>query len=179
MPHPHRLAAPHLALTQLLTACTGDDGDPSGAPTTAPPSPTATETSEPPVDLSVAPPGETARQFIRRWVALSNQMQESGDTDAYFEVVAQTCESCRKFAGRIEQMYANGGYLRGGAEQVVSMRAESPTQWLVVREAEPAEYANSAQGKSKTFIGGQYKSRVYLAKSDGRWVIGATEGVPL
>lgn len=175
-----RVAASLALLAALtLTSCDGGD-DPADPMSTWTPSgtiETPTNTA-PTVDpLTQAPKGETARQFIRRWVALGNQMQETGKTEAFLKVAGPDCKSCRDFADSVAKIYKDGGHIAGGAETIVRLERESATQWVVTTEAEPTDYFESSDGPAKNFPGGKSKSRMYLASVDGRWIVGATEGV--
>ncbi|WP_182375931.1 DUF6318 family protein [Nocardioides sp. WS12] len=164
-----------------LTGCNGGD-DPADPMSTWTPSGTIDTPSSaaPTVDpLTEAPKGETAKQFIRRWVALSNRMQETGQTEAFLAVAGPDCDSCHEYADQVAKIYENDGYLTGGTEQILSLRAESATQWVVVMNAEPTEYAEAKGAEPKSLAGGKYKSRLYLAHVDGKWIVGATEGLPL
>ncbi len=159
-----------------LAGCTSDDPpttDPPPRPTTSAPVPSPT-----PTDLSVAPPGETARAFIRRWVALGDQMQATGDTAAFLAVAGPDCDSCRKFASRVARIYDAGGRIDGGSERIVSLKRESRTQFVLTVSAAPTEYVESADGPRKELPGGTYRSRLYLADPGGRWLVGATVGLP-
>lgn len=160
-----------------LSACNGgddpDDPKSSGTPS-EPTSAPSTPTTDP---LTEAPKGETARQFIRRWVELGNEMQATGNTEAFLAVTGPDCDSCKKFANQMSQIYRNGGAVRGGRERLSDMKRETGAVWVVRRVAEPSEYTESTDGELKKFPGGDYRSRIILARVDGKWIVAATEGV--
>lgn len=172
-----RAAATALVAVLALSACNGGD-DPDDPKSSSTPSGSPSVPSTPTTDpLTEAPPGETARQFIRRWVALGNQMQATGETEAFLAVAGPDCDSCEKFANQMSQIYKNGGAVRGGGERISEMKRESTTVWVITRVATPSEYTESADGELKRFPGGDYRSRIILAKVDGEWIVAATEGV--
>ena len=166
----------------LLSACNGGDDDPPDAASTWTPSGTIEETQSPTPStnpLTEAPANETAKQFLKRWVELSNQMQMTGETDAYLAVVGPDCDSCRKFAVQVSDIYDKGGTIDGGQERIVEMKSESRTQWVVTSDTTPTTYVEKAGGSPTSLPGGRTKSRVWLAHVDGHWIVGETEGVPL
>lgn len=165
----------------LLAACAGGgDGDATAPMSPGAPSPSSSASSSrttiaPRPDLTVAPPGETAEQFIRRWIELGNWMQTTGETGPVLALSGPDCDTCRAFARKIEALYAAGGESRGGEETVLSLTKESPTQWVVRSRVAPAVYRESRGGPEKSLSGGVFRSRLYLVKFDGRWTVGATE----
>ncbi|TNM45158.1 hypothetical protein FHP29_04960 [Nocardioides albidus] len=174
------LALTAIVATLALGGCGDDDTEPGDPTSTWTPTGTMEAPTSPTADpLTEAPADETARQFIRRWVALGNQMQATGETAGFLATAGPDCTSCHKFAKKVERIYRNGGYIRGGTDQIIAMQAESDTQWVVTLVAKPTEYAETPGGEVKSFDGGTHRSRVYLAHIDGRWIVGATEGVPL
>lgn len=169
-----------LACALAFAGCSDDETDPGDAMSTWTPSGTVeTPSATPTESLTEVPKDETAKQFIRRWVALSNRLQETGDDTAFLAVAGPDCEPCHAFAKRLVKIYENNGYVLGGTEHVVSLRPESRTQWVVTLSAEPTEYVESKGADPKTLPGGQYKSRMYLARVNGHWIVGYTEGLPL
>lgn len=168
----------------LLAACGGGgDGDATAPMSPGAPSPSSSASSSrttvaPRPDLTVAPPGETAEQFIRRWIELGNRMQTTGETEAYLDVAGPDCDTCREFARRIGDVYSAGGQSRGGEETILALKDEAPTQWVLRIRAAPAVYRERPGGPEKRLSGGEYRSRVYLAEVSGRWIVGATEELP-
>ena len=51
---------------------------------------------------------ETPEEFVERWVQLSNEMQQTGETEAYLEV-SRECVTCRQVAKTVQRIYARGG----------------------------------------------------------------------
>lgn len=170
-----------LALSASLAACGGEDDDASapispGAPSVSgSASPSGATAGD---ELTVAPPGETAEQFIRRWFALVNHVQATGDTAGFLEVSGPDCDSCQSFAAKLKKLYAAGGTNRGGQEQVLELTSETETQWVAKLRAEPAEYEASKGASTQRFEGGIHRSRLFLVKYEGRWLVGATEALP-
>ncbi|WP_141013780.1 DUF6318 family protein [Nocardioides sambongensis] len=175
--HRLRALAATLTLTCALTAC----GDTEDEPTVAP-APTSDATSAPTSaatgdDPLVAPEDETAREFLRRWVALINRMQSTGDTESYLAISGPDCVSCHQFARSVKEIYAAGGSISGGTETVRSIAREKPYQWLVTVEAEPTRYTEKSDGPTKTLDGGVLKSRVFVVEVDGNWIVAESETV--
>lgn len=169
-----------LALSASLAACGGEDDDASapispGAPSVSgSASPSGATAGD---ELTVAPPGETAEQFIRRWFALVNHAQRTGDVEGMLKVSGPDCDSCRGFAREMKSIYAAGGEVRGGDDEVISLKAESKTQWVVQLRAAPSEFERRRGATTESFPGGPHRSRMYLVDLDGRWIVGATESL--
>lgn len=175
---PIRAAATALVASLALSACNGADDPADPTSIWTPPSTIdAPSTSPPTASLTEAPEDETARQFIRRWVELGNQMQATGETAAFLAVAGPDCDSCQKFADQIAQIYKGGGSVHGGAERITEMRRESTSQWVITREATASNYTETSNGPTKTFPGGRYHSRVIVTEVEGKWIVAATEGV--
>ncbi|MEZ5194352.1 MAG: hypothetical protein R2734_19035 [Nocardioides sp.] len=47
-------------------------------------------------------------EFIRRWIAEYNTMQNSGETAA-FRAMSEKCDPCLGIADQVDEIYANGG----------------------------------------------------------------------
>ena len=86
-----------LAVVVLLgvSGCEDEPEDDGASPTTSPePSvETSLTTSEPTPD----PENETAREFIERWIDLSNAATATGDTGDLDAVTTPECRSCTDF----------------------------------------------------------------------------------
>ncbi|WP_370290783.1 DUF6318 family protein [Nocardioides sp.] len=165
----------------LLAAC-GGGGDPGATAPMSPgaPSPSSSgsrTTAAPSPDLTVAPPGETAEEFIRRWYALLDDAQTSGRTDAFLAASGPECESCKDFAKNVRSIYAAGGSVEGGRTTILSLRSESKTQWVVAVRAEESRVRRTSAAPVELLEGGPLTSRMYLVDVGGKWLVGATEGL--
>ena len=106
-------------------------------------------------------------------------MVATGETQPFLAVSGPDCTSCNEVAQRVTDIYERDGFIEGGDESVVDLEQETATQWVITRRAAPSRYTERADGAVQTYNGGRYKSRIYLGKVRGRWIVGATEGVPL
>ena len=70
-----------------------------------PPSPTPTSTS-----TSPTPDAETPEEFVRRWVEVSNEMQNTGKTGEY-RSLSRGCRPCTAVADQVEGYFGAGGYV--------------------------------------------------------------------
>lgn len=176
MPLRARTAAIAACLLLALTACS-DDAPVADPPAT--PTPTATSASASPSadDLTSAPPGETAEQFIRRWVELGNQLQHTGNAAAYLSVSGPDCDTCRELATTLSKIYRAGGESRGGTERITSLKPESQNRWILEVIAGPTEYERRAGAATEKLPGGSFRTRVQLAKDNGRWIVAFAEAL--
>lgn len=106
-----------LLAAAALAGCRGGD-DPGPSPTD--PVSSATPTPDDP-SASSTPQAETPEEFIRRWIAVSNSMQISGDTEEYRRL-SNGCVPCDGVAARIEAVYGSGGRVDTEGWTVVSVQ---------------------------------------------------------
>lgn len=161
------------ALTLALSGCTESEPrepEPSWTPSSTPEQPSTTPAAHD--SLTVAPEGETARQFIRRFVALGNEMQRTGETAAFLTVTGPDCRSCRNFAERVERIYTNGGSIETNGSEVIQSQHDGGDQWTVTLEGAPTRIRETRTGAPRAMPGGQYQLVVFIAKVDGHWVVG-------
>ncbi|TYL44829.1 hypothetical protein FXB39_21410 [Nocardioides sp. BGMRC 2183] len=162
-------------LSLVLTACGDDEPTVAPAPTSEA---TSTATSESASDSpTVVPEDETAREFIERWIALANTMQQTGETSELLAVSGPDCNSCQEFARQVAEVYKNGGYIRGGQETVVSAKRAGLNEWVVKTNSTPTAYREASDAPVQRYDGGSAKSRFFLARVDGAWIVGESETV--
>lgn len=180
------LGALALATTLALSACSGDDPEPTFAPeptgstSTSPAaaSPTASPTSpgSPPTlpELANSPTPDGGRAFVSHWIRLLNYATESGTTTELLDASAERCGGCHRIIDTIEQIYAEGGTIDGGTWGIERQRALP-----LDRGADYAAYVEgrisgqTVQGvegrKDATFQAGPGYMYAYAALRDGGW----------
>lgn len=152
-------------LTPLLLAGCSDGGEPEADPTpkmpetsSTTPSPSETETVE----------EESPEEFIRRWVEVSNAMQNSGEIEDYM-AVSRGCAPCKQVAERVAAAFEAGGFVRtrgitvlsvtdrsgGGSQPVLDVRVDSA----------PTQIKETASGPVQRLPGGKVIYRFRLSKS--------------
>lgn len=152
-----------------LAGCAGADpvaSAPTATPTLEEPapsaSPSAPETVEP----------ETAKEFIRRWVVLQNEMQVSGDTEEYRRNSIR-CGTCIAFAERIEGIYAAGGSIQTTGWRIRTLLSVRGTASAKVVEAVvdsgQTRYVEERGSKAKSLPGGRLTERFELRRRAGAW----------
>lgn len=179
-----RFLAPVLGLTLLLGACGSDDSPkaeadptPSGAASASPsgsPSASASDVADPsasPVPTK-APAGETAEEFIRRWLSLEYGMEQTGDTAAY-RAASKGCTSCDRTADAVESYYRAGGYVAPSPGVIRRLRKQDAipgyTVYLVDLNYAPSTYKRGADRKAERFEGGPITYKMTLRKRAGLW----------
>jgi hypothetical protein len=98
-----------------LTACGGHDKADSRAST----DPTSLPSAKPPSTAK-------AESFVRRWLAAEVRMENTGKTDRYL-AMSRKCDVCLLFAHNVAHRYAAGGYIRGGALKIDSIKSPPPS----------------------------------------------------
>lgn len=133
-------------------------------PTSAAPSPTEAE--------SAPPERESAEDFIRRWVALSNDMQSTGDTSAFLRV-SRSCADCRTFASSVEQVYADGGSIDFAGSTIAKLRrAANGVRDYELDLATPETIIRGPSGSVDSRMpAGVGRYLISLHEDRGRWLV--------
>lgn len=139
-----------------LAGCEGDGGDPTPSP-----SQSASSSAPPPSpseSTSASPQAETAEEFIRRWVEVRNEMQNTGDTKEYRRL-SRGCGPCLDVADRVDVVYQAGGFIRTDGWSVLSVKKvrnqpRVATYHVRVDNA-PTEYKESSGGALKSIEPGR------------------------
>lgn len=119
-----------------------------------------------------SPKPETAKQFIRRWVALQNKMQVDGDTREY-RLRSTKCGTCIAFADRIDGIYASGGSVRTTGWKIRRVLSEKGADRAKVVEAVvdsgTTRYVEEQGAEPQLLPGGRLTERFELRRSAGAW----------
>ena len=153
-----------------LSACSGDSSS-SADPGT--PSPTATSSSAEPSPTETGPT-ETPEEFIRRWVDLNTDMQNTGETAA-FEETCPRSGSCRRLIKLVRSYYDAGGYIKTAKWSVVRVEdvigTDDNLQLNIAIRSPRTEYKESAEGPVQTLAGGVTHMQFHMKWTQSRWVI--------
>lgn len=111
---------------------------------------------------------ESPEDFIRRWVALDKEMQNTGKTRDYMQV-SSSCAPCAEVAERVEGIFHAGGYVRTKGWVILGIKDRSPAVGpkvfdLRVRST-PTTYKESAESAERTLSGGVLSYRLRLNSS--------------
>jgi len=157
-----RTAAAVLAAGLLLAGCS-DDPEPIFEPTETPSPTESSPTAE--------PEAQSPEDFIREWLVLQRDMQNTGDVDAYL-AASRGCSSCESAASIVTDYYAAGGYVRTKGRSLIALTPidEGKTYDLKVRSA-PTKYKESADAPVQGFPGGVSTYRVTLRQTDSGWIL--------
>lgn len=158
------LAAALLVPLALASACTGDD------PVPKMPTPTTSEPTSEPTETET-PEAETAEEFVRRWQAVSDAMQLSGDTEEFL-AMAYKCKACGDFADAVEDIYSNGGSVDAKASTIsmISRQSDAPPtfdMWLQSAKT----VVRKGDGSVERLPGGRQGLRVILNRRSGAWYV--------
>ncbi|TYL45826.1 hypothetical protein FXB39_15970 [Nocardioides sp. BGMRC 2183] len=157
-------------LSLALTAC-GDDDEPTVAP--APTSEaTSTATTESASDSpTVVPEDETAREFIERWLAITVDMQKTGETASYTAIIGPDCESCRDLLNTVRSIHKRGGYIDTEVATIDKITKRDRNEWLIDVVEEPTKYRRSRNAKVERFPGGAHRYIAYIGKAPSGWIV--------
>jgi hypothetical protein len=151
----------------VLSSCSDDSSS-----SAEPPSPKPTSTSSEPSPTQEV---ETPEEFVRRWVEVDREMQNSGETTEYRRLT-NGCTACEGVADQVDDIYAAGGYVKTAGLQIKGLRAGQPDSngEVEVRLAvisTPTEYVEEAGGQKRTLPGGRVTYLVTLHASRSSYVI--------
>ncbi|MDN5744532.1 MAG: hypothetical protein L0H31_05345 [Nocardioidaceae bacterium] len=165
-----RTIAALAAVAALTAGCDDGTGDippyeePTHYPVTGSPSPT---TSNDP--LTDPPKDETAKQFIKRFFALGDRMQATGETAALLEVSDGQCDSCKNLARRVRKIYRGGGSITVTPSRVVGIQHAGGDQWKFALLPGKNSYILRPHGKKVKLTADRASYKAYLAKDSGKW----------
>lgn len=159
------LATAALALSAcLLAGCGHDDPKPKFAHSSEPPTVTPTSTS-------AAPKPETAEQFIRRWTAVSDKAQQTGDTATLRRLDGPDCESCKSLAEEVDKIYRNGGVIKYTGSTVLSIHRRGHNEFVVKQRAPITRLRRSKDGPWQSIPGGVVTFFFELNHASTGWVV--------
>jgi len=150
-----------------LSSCSDDSSSSAD-----PPSPTPTSTS---TERSPTQEVETPEEFVRRWVEVSNEMQNTGETKAY-RSISRGCRPCTAVADQVERYFEAGGYVKTGGWSITSVKLSKPgskgrlTATVEVDSA-PTEYKESADADAQTLEGGSVIELMTIEPLGESWVL--------
>ncbi|CAM3587658.1 hypothetical protein [Nocardioides zeicaulis] len=167
--HVRRALALSVLAPLLLAGCSDGDPEPSPTPkmpdpTSASPSPTESETAE----------AESAEDFVRRWVQVSNEMQQTGEV-AEFRKLSRQCQSCGQAADQVQSIYEAGGSIEFGGATISLLKSvadDPPTFNLDLDTPETVVRLKNGQVDQRLPSGvGQYQ--LTLNGEPGAWFVAA------
>jgi hypothetical protein len=157
--HVRRALALTLAVPVLLAGCSDDPEPTPKMPesTSSSPTPSPTESEE--------PEAESPEEFIRRWVEVDREMQNTGNIDEY-ESISAKCRTCMSVARRIQRIFANGGTVRTKGLTILDLTEQSSAGGrkvfdVSVRSA-PTVFIESGDAREQRFPGGTITYRMRL-----------------
>jgi len=160
-----RLAALAVVLPLLaLSGCGGDNPKPKPYD---PPSTSASPTT------SQTPQAESPQAFIRRWVAASTKMQNTGVSTGFRQLGYQ-CAECDKFATQIEGIYAKGGLVDTEGWKILTIKAKGSGktgEYDMRVNASPTRYRESKDAPVQHLSGGPSTVLVRLTNRQGSWFV--------
>ena len=132
------------------------------------PTPSSTTTSSSP---SPTQQPQSAEDFIREWVALQTEMQNTGETDAFLEA-SNGCRACKKVAALVESFYKAGGFVRTRGWRPVGFQCEHTGKRVscdVRMTSAPTTYKRSSDARIQHLEGGRFLEIFELTKPEQGW----------
>jgi hypothetical protein len=150
-----------------LSSCSDDSSSSAD-----PPSPTPTSTSSQPSPTQEV---ETPEEFVRRWVEVSNEMQNTGETKVY-RSISRGCRPCTAVADQVERYFEAGGYVKTDGWSISSLKLSKPgaagrVTATVEVESAPTQYKESAEADAQALEGGSVIELMTIEPYSNSWVL--------
>jgi hypothetical protein len=123
---------------------------------------------------------KSAKAFVRYYVDVLNHATVTGRTSRAKQLSAPSCESCEAMLERIDEIYANGGYLAGEGWRVTDMKYQPlqprrhPIISVGIRLA-PQRLVERQGGSVERFEGGQNRLDLTLSRDERSWTVAQLE----
>lgn len=159
----------------LVSAC-GGDTEPTAEPTVKQSAPTEAVETPSPTASSAAPKQESLEAFAERWIAEWGAMQASGNTSPFRLMVTKRCEACTTFMTTVEEIYANGGWIKTKGSSVIKLSERRDTNngvvvFLLTIDTKPTRLQRTPDSKVESLPGGTEYLRISAKKRSGTWLI--------
>lgn len=164
-----------LSFLFALPACSSSDDEPSAdaSPEISVPSSNTSTTPE--------PKPETAKQFIRRYEAVIEDMQNTGDTKEY-RAMTRGCSECRQLEKTVREIYANDGSIKFEGARITGMqRSGGSTRQPIYRvtlQAGSTTIKESPNAQEQSLKGGQSIFQWTLRRTPKGWLIADSGELP-
>lgn len=158
-----------------LAACQESTPQPSSGPTGAPTVAESRAVAVPGPDTEPEPEQESPEQFIRRYMAVSDQAQVSGNFVEYKKVVTSDCESCANYMRLVKKVYASGGSVQFDGTQILRFvdSPEGGTWFDFDFRVGDAIVVDEHGREVNRYPAGESRTAVHLQRSGKSWKVHA------
>ncbi|MCR6033564.1 hypothetical protein GGQ22_19315 [Nocardioides sp. zg-579] len=163
------LGALTLTIALALSACTGDDPEPTFAP-----EPSASATTSP-AAASPTPVAQSPEDAVRAWVEARNRALQNGDTSGVESLSSPSCSTCEDLVEPIEAVYGSGGRFQTPGWEIAGLEVQSETDThanLTVGLTYAAGSTIPSEGASPVEYGAENHMATFrLRHGGGRWLV--------
>jgi hypothetical protein len=122
----------------------------------------------------------SAKAFVRYYVEVLNHATATGDTSRVRQLSAPSCESCAAMLERIDEIYANGGYLAGDGWRITDMKYQplQPRRHPIISvgiRLTPQRVVERQGGSIERFEGGKNRLDLTLGRDERSWTVAQLE----
>jgi hypothetical protein len=131
----------------------------------------STSSSTPTPTESETPEAESPEAFVRRWVEVGDEMQQTGET-AEFKRISRQCQACVAVTKQVEAIYRAGGSIEFAGSEVSLLKRVAdnpPTFHLNLRT--PETIIREANGDEQRLPAGTGMYLVTLNGAPGKWFV--------
>jgi hypothetical protein len=152
-----------------LTGCQADEpvADPAPSVSSSVSSPSPSESSSPAA-------AETPEEFIRRWINVHTEMQNTGETQE-FRKLSTGCVPCYDLADQVDEIYQEGGFVETDGWTPTSFKRLGPSgrsmTYLVGIENAATEYKETSGAEVTTLPAGTGVERFEIQRRKGSFVV--------
>jgi hypothetical protein len=163
--HVRRNLAALLAAPCLLSACGGGSTSVADPPVSSAPTSSAT---------TAQPEHESPEHFIRRFAAIEQKMETTGDLKAYLRLT-QRCHECVDLAHQVQGFYEAGGYVHWRGWQIKSIRRTNASgghsTYAVRVNSAPTFYREASGAALRHLDGGPSTELITLTEQRESWIV--------
>lgn len=157
------ITATLITATALLAGCSGQAAEPKFSPT-----PTSTSPTEP--TSSSTPEREDPKDFIRRFVAAGDEMQNTLVSSEYRSMFTKGCQNCISFADLIDKIADEGGSVDFEGTKVLWIRGSGQQFKYRIRSGS-TDYTERHNSELIHLDGSEVTNAITLTRKGEEWAV--------
>lgn len=160
-----------VALIALLSGCMGD---PEPIEPTTSPTPTVTVTPPEMPEQAKEESSEGATAFLQHYIAVLNYASATGDVEEFKRLSHPDCSGCDKYRDAFLEMYAAGGWMKGGEWTFTETRVRTRGSEVFVTttmDLARSHYKETRDAEERASQPSQDVLTFALVRDEGAWKV--------